>query len=327
MQRTCCLTVRRRNGQRASLLCWLFVVGLAGLLLVGCKKKAAEPQGAAANPGSAEQPGGMASEQQGEAGGGKGEMPAWMQEGTPGEPGMAQGGMPGEPGMAPRGMPGEPGMMPGEPGMAPGGMPGEPGMMQGEGMTNDIAGVYVGHGPWGYLLLNFRQDGVVDAGMMKGQYRYENGVLGLRLEAGMQGNLEKTEDGFRVTAMAQGNPLVLEFTRVAPFRTLQQLDGNWVLDTTVQFGPNIPTAVKKGQQQPGTIKDGLVYWGVTPSAASGKPFAAEPEGDTGRFAMPGQEGATEQRFTIYVGGKVMVVRRPKTEQGVVSYFVFLRNQT
>jgi hypothetical protein len=79
---------------------------------------------------------------------------------------------------------------------------------------------------------------------------------------------------------------------------------------------------KSGQKQPGVIRNGMVQWGISPGSA--KPFAVAPTGNTGRFALPAANGSSEQRFAIYLGGNVMVLRRLKNEQGTTVYHVFVK---
>ncbi|MBT7161932.1 MAG: hypothetical protein HN904_04090 [Victivallales bacterium] len=302
------------------------LLGLSVLLLFGCKKKDKEEAsdgGGGGDPGMMAGEGGMMEGEQGREGmmGGPGEG---GMEGDPGmmagEGGMMEGeqgreGMMGDPGMMEGGMQGEPGMA-GDPGM----MAGEGGMMQGGGIT----GPHVCRGPMGHLLVNIKRDGTIDAGLLKGKYRLGgNNSLTLSLfgKANMQGTMQRSPTGFRFAAQAGG--ISLEFVRVAPFQNLQQLSGNWMLETSVMFGPGQKPAVEGGKKKACTISNGTISWGLTPDPAKSQPFAAAPSGK-GRFDRPAYGKTPAKRCAIYLGGKLMVLRHMKDESGVVRYFVFVK---
>jgi len=289
------------------------LLGLSVLLLFGCKKKDKEEaggDGGGGDPGMMAGEGGMMEGEQG-------------REGMMGEPGQGDPGMmAGEGGMM-EGEQGREGMMEGEPGMAgdPGMMAGEGGMMEGGGIT----GAHVCRGPMGHLLVNIKQDGTIDAGLLKGKYRTGGGnsiTLSLFGKAAMQGAIQRSPTGFKVTPQG-GMGIPLQFTRVAPFQNLQQLDGNWDLDTSVMFAPQQKPVVSGGQKKPCTINNGTISWGLTPDPAKSQPFASAPSG-RGRFDRPAYGKTPAKRCAIYLGGKLMVLRHTKDEQGMVRYFVFMK---
>lgn len=337
------------------LCCLLICTAVLGLL-TGCKKKDDESAGGAGDEEMMEQQGGPPPGMM--AMGGPPEDMEGMEEmgGMGGPGGMGSGGMgsggPGGPGgMGPGGM-GPGGMGSGGPGgpggMGPGGMDpeamegmmGQMGGMEGMGMGMDgqqgtpmqgtpqeimkkIAGMHVGKGPWGHLLFQFKPDGTVNMGIMGGRYRVDqNGRIQLATNTQIQGNLQETTNGFSISANLGQQRITLPFTRVKPFESLKETEGTWLLDTTAVSRPNGPL-VKKGQNKPATILEGVIYWGAQPDPAQGKPFAAAPE-KGGRYSLPGQDGTPAGNYLLYVGPNVMVRYQMKNAQGVSGYMVFLK---